>query len=267
MVQQLSLHSAIDDNSYELAVSTLSSLAGNPPVLFSNFTAMCKPNPTYIIEKVNSKNQLVEQNRIKLCKEVPMELLPRKNTLNHSLLKEYTDDSLGIDPRYFRTILYGEEQDNMDIDDGKKETYSWSLSTSDIPSAGGNRKVSMQSITESVILSSGGSSSSIASFLLELGYVIEYQYFTLGVRFYFANGICLDLYKIWHLKEDITSQITKGGFLIKAYVNVAKSIDLENINNGISSLLGLQRELNGYIDLEVPDRKAMDSRVDHMNDI
>ncbi|SCW01130.1 LAFE_0D05732g1_1 [Lachancea fermentati] len=272
MVQQLSLFSAIDDESYDLCISTLATLSGKPPILFSSFSAMFKPNPSYEIERVNSKNQLVEQNRIKLCKELSInDFSQGKYPKDYNLLKQFTTDDLAnFDISKLTDLMNGSsDPDKMDVDECESSISgnSWCLNISDIPSAGGNRSVSMQSITESIILSSGGSSASIISFLSELGYILDFQNITLGVKLNMANDVCLELSKIWHLDGQKTVQKTKGGFLIKAYVNVAKGTDIKSINQGISSLASLQKDLSGYIDLEIPDRKAMDSRLDNLDDI
>lgn len=275
MVLQLSLVSSIDDASYDLFVSTLSNLCGNPPVVFGNFTAMLKPNPAFDIEQVNSKNQLVEQSRIKLCRGLPLQEVEADNAKrDFRLLKKYQNDEVqGLDLQIIQDMLHGSRDlDEMEVDSGSNKGGSgaqdvWSLSISDIPTAGSGRKVSTQAITETTVLASGGSSPSIVSFLSELGYVLDFQFLVLGIKFNMNNGVFLELSKIWRLNDGRTEQITKGGFLVKAFVNVAKSTDIKSINSGTTSLLALQKELSGYVELEIPDRKSMDSRLENKNDI
>ncbi|SCV01034.1 LANO_0F09824g1_1 [Lachancea nothofagi CBS 11611] len=269
MVLQLSLVSAIDDESYDLCTSTLCNLSGNPPVLFSHFTAMLKPNPTFDIEQTNSKNQLIEQNRLKLCKEVPLDQLePDGSKRDYEMLKNYQDDKLdGFNLQVVEDMLHGStDLDRMDVDEAKSDD-SWILSIADIPAAGSNRKVSTQSITENTILSSGGSSPSIIAFLSEFGYVPDYQFLTLGVKFNMNHSVYLELSKVWLIQGGESKQITKGGFLVKAFVNVTKGTDIKSINHGTNALLNLQKELSGYIDLTIPDRKSMDSRLENLSDI
>ena len=87
MVQQLSLYGSIDDSLYDLFISTMKTLSGNPPVLFGNIASVWNPNPSYDIEKVNAKNQLVEPNRIKLSKSLPFDLVGiSSQELDHTLL-------------------------------------------------------------------------------------------------------------------------------------------------------------------------------------
>ncbi|CEP60589.1 Srb5p LALA0_S01e14356g [Lachancea lanzarotensis] len=271
MVLQLCLTSAIDDDSYELCTSTLCNLSGNPPVLFNNFTAMFKPNPSFDIEQTNSKNQLIEQNRLKLCKGVPLDCLePDNKQRDHRMLRKYDDDELkGFDLRILQRMLHGSiDVDEMDVDERDASDSAWILSISDIPPAGANRKVSSQAITESTITTTGGSSASITSFLSELGYILDYRLLVIGVKFNMKHNVYLELSKIWQIDNaGITRQLTKGGFMVKAFVNVAKSTDIKSINNGTNALLNLQKELSGYIDLTIPDRKSMDSRLENLNDI
>ncbi|SCU97966.1 LADA_0H09648g1_1 [Lachancea dasiensis] len=272
MVLQLSLFSVIDDDSYGLCVSTLSNLSGKPPILYSNFAAVLKPNPEFDIEQTNSKNQLIEQNRLRLCKAVPLEALePDVSKRDYGKLKQYGDDTLnGFNLGMLEDMLHGStDLDRMEIDEAVcPNDDTWALSISDIPAAGASRKVSSQAITESTILSSGGRSPSIVSFLSELGYVLDFRLLTIGIKFNMSNKVFLEVSKIWQVQgAESTKQLTKGGFLIKAFVNVAKGTDIKSINHGTNALLGLQKELSGYIDLSIPDRKSMDSRLENLSDL
>ncbi|SCV03091.1 LAMI_0H05402g1_1 [Lachancea mirantina] len=268
MVQQLSLFSVIDDGSYDLCISTLSALSGLPPIIFSNFSMVSMPNQSYDIERVNSKNQLIEQCRIKACCPVPLDrLLANDVPKDYKAMKKLQEDDIsGFDMPYFQNLLAkAQDPDAMLTDDSDESQVSWTLSISDIPSAGNNRKVSMQTITESTVASIGGTSTSILSFLTQLGYVQDFQHLTAGVKYNMSHGVVLELSKVWKIHDGKTTQITKGGYLVKAYVNVQKGTDIKRINRGVQSLCALQKELNGYIDLEVPDRKAMDSRIDNLD--
>ncbi|CCH60067.1 hypothetical protein TBLA_0C02580 [Henningerozyma blattae CBS 6284] len=356
MVQQLSLYGTLPDDSYDLFISTMTMMSGSPPVLFANLANIWKPNPDYELEKMNSKNQLVEPNRMKLSKEIPLESFIHQKTESNDI-KNYKFDyktlrdlqeaeqlqidlaSLQNSKRFIdnkdtkQVINIDDKKDNDNADivmtdaidseiidiekndeeenndpaaptlniqddnadvlmtdlnpivkieetnntselDEKKNTSlsmkypknksscSWSLSVSDIPVAGNSRKVSMQSIDESVILGTSGNNSHLPIFLRELGYVPDYSFVTIGVHFFMKYELIIDVHKIWNLKEDnSTSQTTKGMYLIKAFVNVTRSTDIDRINHAEKALLALQRELQGYVELFVPDRKSMDSRV------
>ncbi|AET39472.1 Srb5p Ecym_4423 [Eremothecium cymbalariae DBVPG len=257
MVQRLSLFSAIDDDSFELLISTISTLSGRPPVIFANFSHVAIPDPTYDIEKVNVKNQLVEQTRIRIMQDIPFEKI-KANEYSYRICSTLTKDDLPIERDYLKLLITNSSMDSRPS----------SLSIWDIPSAGKDRKVCMQSMTESVISDTGGSESSINAFLKELGYVPDYQFVQIGTKFYMESGLVFQVYKIWNVNdsEESTNLITKGGFLIEAYVNVAKITDIEAVNQGTKQLLNLKRELREYIDLVVPDRKCMDPRIGHLND-
>lgn len=79
------------------------------------------------------------------------------------------------------------------------------------------------------------------------------------------HGLILELQKIWQIEEAGNSQITSGGFLLKAYINVSRGTDIDRINYTETVLMNLKKELQGYIELSVPDRQSMDSRVAHGN--
>lgn len=282
MVQQLSLFDSMDDASYDLFISTITTLSGNSPVLFANISTVWKPDELYDIERVNVKNQLAELNKIKLCKELPLSLFNKNGSssaLSYTLLKNLAQDRMPIEPSLINSLLHSidsptpsdtSDDSKMDIDiesHSKIINDSWTLSMSDIPAAGSNRKVSMQSISESVILSTAGKSSSIPKFLKELCYTSAYQYVTVGVKFYMKHDLIMEIQKIWDISSSDNVQITNGGFLVKAYVNVNRVTDIERINQAENTLLSLQKELQGYVDLAIPDRKAMDSRLDYISDI
>lgn len=279
MVQQLSLFGAIDEGSYDLFVSTMITLSGNPPILYAKLSTVWIPNPSYQIEGVNSKNQLVEQTRIKLSKDLPLDvlkdLLPDGNDqYNHLLIKKLSDDTIPIDSSELDRLVHGNSKpkdnmndDTMDIDSEEKtetkinEKSAWCVSISDIPAAGSNRKVSMQTINESILLSSVGPNATVEKVMNELGYIFQYEYITIGVKFNLKHNLVLELQKVWSVKKSLKQQVTKGGYLIKAFINVGKATDIDRMNFTETVLLNLQKELQGYVELVVPDRKSMDSRI------
>lgn len=262
MVHQLSLFDSVDDDSYDLLISTLTILSGNSPVLFSNLTQAWKPNEAYDIDRVNSKNQLVQLNRAKLSKEIPLKSFRRSDgseTFSHTLLKDLANMDLPLEPN----ILDAFFNDTMSSGSNDSNT-AWALKMSDIPAAGSSRKVSAQTISESVILSTAGENSSLASFLRELGYIESFQYITVGVKFLMKNDLVITVEKIWDIGRK--RQITNGGFLVKAFVNVTRGTDIDRINQAESTLLAFQKDMQGYIDLTIPDRQAMDPRLDYVSD-
>lgn len=282
MVHQLSLFGSLDDDSYDLFVATMSILSGTPPVIFATVSNVWKTNEKYEFEKVNSKNQLTELNRMRLSRDLPLRLFKEnkdQSTLSYKLLKDIAKSEMPMPPASLKSFLLqinyerasqNTDDSEMDVDNPKKpdeDQESWCLSMSDIPAAGNSRKVSMQTISQSIILSTGGVDSSTSSFLRESGYVPDFQYVTVGVKFYMVNDLVLEIQKIWDINENRSLQVSKGGFLVKAHINVNRATDIERINQAEAALLALQKELQGYVELSVPDRKAMDSRLDYINDI
>lgn len=267
MVQQLSLFSAIDDDSYDLFLSTMTTSFGTAPIIYSNLSTIWKPDPDYEISTVNVKNQLVEQTRIKVSKDLPLEMIPNINDkiIDYNLIPHLNTDHLPVDHTLIDKIINNQLDTPVSNNNlvGNKifcsTSNNWALSISDIPAAGSTRKVSMQTITESIILHTSGKDSCLQKFMNKLYYILDYQYITIGVKFHLKHNIILELHKIWDVKSK--KQITKDGYLIKAYTNVNKSTDLDQINRGEQQLLNLQRDLQGYVDLKIPDRKSMDSRI------
>lgn len=255
MVQQLALYSAIEDESYALCVETLTILSSNKPRLFANLNNVYKPNPSLQIEKVNAKNQMVEQTRVKLSTAIPISTLGNGEELSYHFMSNLNTDEISS----FNLQRFMEEVEN-------NNSNHWAFQISDIPAAGNNRKLSNQTIHESVIQSSSGS---VSSFIDELGYVDDYNYIIVGVKFQFVTGIIVEVYKVWQVVQTdnapATKLIAKNGFMIKAMYNVNKSTDIESINKGSRYLLKLKSDLRDYIDLDIPDRKCMDTRLNHLD--
>ncbi|CCK68547.1 Srb5p KNAG_0B01000 [Huiozyma naganishii CBS 8797] len=267
MVQQLSLFGVIDDESYDLFVSTMTMSYGSSPIIFANLDTMWKPDPAFEIGETNSKNQLVEKNRIKMSQVLPLDLLSKdstgEKTVDSTLLKELQTDELPIPLKIVQHMINNNSSDETDPtkSTGNSGTGfgTWTMSISDIPAAGSNRKVCMQSITESVLIDSIGPNASTQSFMKQLCYVLDYLYVSIGIRFHLKHGLVVELQKVWDMNSG--KQITKGGFLIKAYTNIKRATDIDRLNYSEQILLNLQKELQGYLDLVMADRKSMNSKM------
>ncbi|KAK6465460.1 mediator of RNA polymerase II transcription subunit 18 [Scheffersomyces coipomensis] len=113
------------------------------------------------------------------------------------------------------------------------------------------------------------------SFLLlleSLGYGVVNQYWLKGVRF-FQGDIVIEIFKIFIRDDNVSSTDANNNkiklklldesntFQIKAYINIPKSTDIEQISQGSKDLLKLQDLLKNLFKLEIPDRMFMDSRV------
>lgn len=261
MIQQLSLHGTIADEEHDLFVSTLTILAGTQPVVFSVLNTIWKPDAALDVQRVNMRNELTEPTRVRLTTGLPLDWFKTSTSpknLDHRFMKTLHNAELPLELGRVASLICEPISD----DAVGSNTQPWVMSIADIPAAGTNRKVSMQTISETNILSIQGQNASITEAMRNLGYLLDFHYITTGVRFHFKNGLIMEFQKVWDISSDLKcNQVTTGGYLIKAYVNVGRSTDLDRLNQMESLLLGLQKDLHGYIDLSVPDRKSMDSRM------
>jgi mediator of RNA polymerase II transcription subunit 18 len=108
---------------------------------------------------------------------------------------------------------------------------------------------------------------SFLQFLSDLGYDVINQYWIKGVRFFY-NDIVIEIFKIFIRDDNYTGKEIKlklldesNTFQFKAYINIAKSTNVDAINSGTKELLKLQDLLLNLLKLEIPDRMFMDSRV------
>lgn len=155
----------------------------------------------------------------------------------------------------------------------------WTLQLSDIP-AGGKTAVSIQNIYEATIYQSDD----IFGYLDELGYIYETEFWKNGVRFFYGN-IIIEVYRLYILHDEEKKKIIDSGIqnsdehqsnkdlqflklldksgncFVKAYVNVGSLNDVDSVSLGTKQLESLKRELSEIIELHVPDRLAMDSRI------
>ncbi|KAI3403438.2 SRB5 [Candida oxycetoniae] len=107
-------------------------------------------------------------------------------------------------------------------------------------------------------------------FLNDLGYSVINQYWVKGVRFFYGD-IIIELFKVF-IRDDSQSEDDDRGiklkllddsntFQIKCYINIAKSTEIELINQGVKHLGHLQDLIKGLFLLEISDRSFLDSRV------
>ncbi|KAK6457212.1 mediator of RNA polymerase II transcription subunit 18 [Scheffersomyces xylosifermentans] len=111
---------------------------------------------------------------------------------------------------------------------------------------------------------------SFLQFLEDLGYDVVNQYWIKGIRFFHGDTV-IEIFKV--LVRDDEEESSDSGkiklklldesntFQIKTYINIAKSTDIDQINQGTKELLRLQEFLKNLFKLEIPDRMFMDSRV------
>ncbi|CCH43171.1 Mediator of RNA polymerase II transcription subunit 18 [Wickerhamomyces ciferrii] len=225
MVQQLSLFSSISKSQYELTKTSIETLTGFKSLTYQNINLISSPK---IITKYepNSKNAQYEQYKINLK-------APFKPELHRN---DYKD---------------------------------WILSIMDIPSAG-KRKINTQSILESNIQILD-KESNIDKYLDDLGYKVDTEYVIKGERFFYVNNITIEIFQIL-VKTETTQEtevkekgdwepIDPNFYIIKAFINVEKATDIENLQKSSNHLLNLKNELTGLVELDISDRNSMDSRI------
>ncbi|EGV61256.1 Mediator of RNA polymerase II transcription subunit 18 [Yamadazyma tenuis] len=266
MVHQLSLVSTIPHSSYVQTISTLQALTGlTSPQPVSTYTLICKPinkfKPKFVPGKVNQ----IEQYFMK-C------ITTWDDLDSFDLATPYLSD------RVSTSILF-----NSDSAANTKKI--WTLQISDIPIAGKNQTCSAQNIFESTLVHTHTASrkdagdekdsgdldkDSFLQFLEDLGYNSINQFWIKGVRF-FHGDIVIEIFKVF-VRDDANKDSPSdsiplklldesNGFQIKAFINVPKSTDIDLITQGSAELAKLQDFLKNLIQLEIPDRIFMDSRV------
>ncbi|ODV96853.1 hypothetical protein PACTADRAFT_32353 [Pachysolen tannophilus NRRL Y-2460] len=259
MVHQLSLVAEIPQPQYMLSVSTLAAITGMTPEDLSLHVVLLKPkfpfNPEIQAGKVNQ----IEQYRIRITSSF--------------------DSSSGTQQRA-QAQAQLESQSIFEFNKNSNDLTSrkWTIQVSEIPSAG-RRTVSSQNIYESTIVNTGAHNDLIG-YLDELGYSLETEFWIKGVRFY-HNDIIIEIYRIYVKSDNISTVIVPigekeqdlaklyklelldktGKFFVKCFVNVERQTGVESITKANKQLDLLKNELSGLIDLEIPDRIAMDSRV------
>lgn len=169
---------------------------------------------------------------------------------------KYEPNSKNAQYEQYKIIMKSPFNEDEDDPKGSKE---WIMQVNDIPSAG-KRKINIQSLLESNIQLN--SNQTIEESLGDLGYKIESDYVLKGERFFHQNNITIEIFQILLKKEDGEwSVLNDDGFVIKTFINVEKSTDIENLQKSSQILLNLKNELQGLIELDIPDRNSMDSRI------
>lgn len=263
MVQQLSLTAQVPSGKVQRLLLTLQALTGNIQHSMHQHTVILRPRYPFIPEIIPGKVVQIESYRVRMNR-IWEDGYPSK--FEHSTIAG--DEILG------ESITKPNENINDSI---------WTLQLSDIP-AGGKNLALIQNIYETTIYQTDD----VIGYLDELGYMHETEFWTNGVRFYYGNAIIeltklyvldkknnaetiedVDMKDVDHNKSDaIKNDLSNLKLLdpsetchLKAYVNIGALNDLENVNLGLRQLESLQRELSEIIQLHIPDRTTMDSRI------
>lgn len=159
--------------------------------------------------------------------------------------------------QYEQHKIHFKAEYNEDLGFDVTKYKDWVIQTFDIPFVNGKRKISNQNVLESSI---NVGNDTVLGFLNELGYKPDLVYLIKGLKFYYGN-ITLDIFQIFLKRETGLTCIDDGLFVLKSFINVEKSTDVENLTKASQELLNLKNELQGLVELETPDRNLMDSRI------
>lgn len=292
MVHQLLLVSKIPHKNYIQTVSTLQALTGiTTPQAISTYTLVTKPHNEFRPKAEAGKVNQIEQYYMK-CITTWSDEASEKLDISQPILKE-DNDSILVD-----RLFMGDDNDRhwtLQISDipvaGKNQTcsaqtiYESTLvhhhtkvkdqeknadkkDTTKVEGAEDVMEVDDNGFAEEKV-SSNKKKDSFLQFLEDLGYDVINQYWLSGIRF-FHNDIIIEIFKIL-IRDDETSVSNdkiklkllddSNEFQVRAYINVPKSTDVELISQGAKDLARFQDFLKNLIQLEIPDRMYMDSRV------
>ena len=255
MVQQLTLTAQIPSKSVSRLLLTLKTLTGNIQSDMNVHTVILKPRYPFMPEQIAGKVVQIESYRVRM----------------NRIWEKGHPTSLVHNNIHTDVTILGDSITRRDNE--SLNSSIWTLQLSDIP-AGGQNPVLIQNIYETTIYQTDD----IIGYLDELGYIHETEFWTYGTRFYYGNVI-IEITQIYvndtaavrdleaeFSNKDITLTTLKlldpsRSYHIKAYVNVSSLNDLESVAVGVKSLEALKKELSELVELKIPDRLAMDSRI------
>ncbi|GMM30382.1 Srb5 protein [Martiniozyma asiatica (nom. inval.)] len=237
MVQQLSLSTSVSEEVNLALFNSLSALTGVNGIPFARHTSVLAPRFPYLPPAKAGHIEQIQSHRMRLFR-----------------VWESSDLSVGepIDK-----IL-------------NSDSEIFTLQLSDIPSAG-NNPVLIQNIHEVTIYQTDD----IKGYLDELGYKVETELWIKGHRWYWGEVI-IESYKIWvkdssQLQVENQNENTNSNTiplkplsnisLVKTFINIAQKNDIESSKRAIKQLELLKKELSQIVELKIPDRMSMDSRI------
>lgn len=241
MVQQLSLFSIIKQSEFALVRASLSSLTGQShPQRYQHLTIICKPINVLEFEP-NSTKQQFEQYKIQLKADlIPDD--PQEGPLDIESKREWAFQVYDIP-------TFATQQNSTNSTTAKKVKIN----------------INSQTFYESIIKLSPDDS--IVTILKTLGYEFQTDYKVKGERFFYGN-ITIELFQVLVKDRQVEGEDVKISWkpinestMIKCFINVAKITDLENSTRSIHELSKLKSELQGLVELGVPDKNHMDSRI------
>lgn len=271
MVQQLSLTAQVPSSKVERLLLTLQTLTGNVYSNMNQHSVILKPRYPFTPEPVAGSVVQIESYRVRMNR---LWESGHPKTFRESLK---TMKSPGLETETGTTV----SGDSITKQSGRELSDSiWTLQLSDIP-AGGKNPVLVQNIYETTIYETDD----VIGYLDELGYMHETEFWSNGVRFYYGDVI-VELCHMYVLDNGKRSGSTpdeaqksepntgpastlsslklfdqSGTCNLKAFVNIGRLNDIESISLGTNQLEALKRELSELVELHIPDRTMMDSRL------
>lgn len=260
MVQQLSLTAQVPSSKVNKLLLTLETLTGNVHSEMNQHSTILRPRYPFTPEIKPGKVVQIESYCIRMNRIWEVGYSSKFPASRESEIK---GDSIT-------------KQDSNLLNDS-----IWTLQLSDIP-AGGKTTVSVQNIYETTIYQTDD----VIGYLDELGYIYEAEFWRNGIRFFYGN-IIIEIYQLYIIDDDKNKSMTdsesqnvnntqnnkdssplslklldkSGNCFVKAFVNVGSLNDVENVSLGTKQLESLKNELSEIIELHIPDRLAMDSRI------
>lgn len=290
MVHQLSLVATLPHSSYVQTVSTLQALTGLAlPQNISTYTLICKP--------INKFKPKFEPGKVNQTEQYFMKCITIWDDLEDiDLSNPYIDETIETQKLFGNQSTPEKEETTgfnkvwtLQISDipvaGKNQACSAQnifestlthnhISASRVKQDMLKEKEQKDKDSESELVDLNKedetTKNSFIQFLNDLGYDTINQFWIKGIRF-FHGDIVIEIFKVF-IRDDTKREYPSNkiplklldksnSFQVKCFVNIPKATEIEQINQGTKELLKLQDFLKNLINLEIPDRIYMDSRV------
>lgn len=282
MVQQLLLTASVSKAQFVPFKIALQTLTGMNPEPLARHTVILRPRFPYLPEKTTTKADPVETYRIRMTRVWDVAdsgSMETNNTAdenseevgkaaekveNTESMKQNTTDGTSTEAGQSTHTLVADSVFDQSPETSKNNSI-WTIQLSDIPAAG-KRPVSIQNIYEATIYKTDD----VLGYVDELGYMPETEFWTRGLRFYYNDVVVIEVVRFYISTRSTGAQngpvplrpVDKSAsYHIRCFVDVANLNDLDNVARGVKQLEHLRTQLAGLIDLHVPDRRNMDSRL------
>ncbi|KAK9470069.1 Med18 protein-domain-containing protein [Dipodascopsis tothii] len=143
---------------------------------------------------------------------------------------------------------------------------SWTLTVLNVPEA------SKRAVTSQQVHAARLAHGDVFAFVRGLGYVYAYDFLQRGRVVFYADAVVVTIYRVVPLAGDgdVLARAAAAAaddsaglktWMVHAYVNVLNANDQESMAAATEKLEALKWELRGLVDLAMPDRTVLDSRV------